>query len=184
MDQPPPDMENLATSREMTSRERGFARRSTRLAARIKYDVWSSPRLILPPIPEKPDGQSLVDKFVSIWEWYEACSAVVQRVVSATGITTVPAIVQNLGTHVVQQSFLAANLSFVPGERFQKLFGSEYTEVMRKVVKLRESMSDGMRFESFLYASTNYTSYRIYTRGGWCHQQRRRCRRRGVGFNK
>ncbi len=163
-DQPPPDMENPAASREMTSRERGFARRSTQLEAKTKHAAWSSPRLVLPPVPDKVQGQSLVDEFVSIWEWYEACSAIIQQVASAAGINAVPKVVQNPATRVVQQSFLAANLSFSPGERFHKLFGSEYTEVMKRVVKLRDSVSDGTRFQSFLYPSTNYITRRVYIR--------------------
>jgi hypothetical protein len=149
LDQPAPDLVNPATSREMTSRERGFARRYTRSAAKIKFNAWSSPRLKLPPLPEKPHGQSLVDEFISIWQWYEECAVIIQNVASATGIHSIPTIVQNLGTRVTQQSFLAADLSFAPGERFKKLFGSEYTEIMTKIVELRDTVPESTYLRSF-----------------------------------
>jgi len=138
--QPPPDMDSPAKSREMTSRERMFARRYTRSAAKKKHTAWNSSRLPLPELPTKPQGQTLIDEFMSIWEWYEECTSTVHNVAAAAGTLSIPTNAQDLGARVVQQSFLAACLSFAPGSRFKKLFGSEYTEIMTKVVQLRDSV--------------------------------------------
>lgn len=132
----PPD----PTSANMTSTDVQLAIRTTRSHARIKYKSWKSSTLQLLPVPAKAEELPAVDQLLEIWHWYDSCATVVREAFALSGLSSLPATSNHTVSRVVEESFYAAERSFSPAERLKKVFGSTYTNLMRRIQESEDGM--------------------------------------------
>jgi hypothetical protein len=155
------NLPNLSISREMTLREQDFAWMATRWQAEVKFNAWNSTLLVLPPIPEVENDGDFVEEMFSLWNWYDDCAIAVQYTGVAVLMHSVPDPTLHPGTQIVEQSFLAADLSFGPGSRLIGVFGPDYVAIMRRIagrraplrVQLTTSPREGSACTTFDYHS-------------------------------
>jgi hypothetical protein len=133
MHQPQVESPPSPTSADMTSTDIQLAIRTTRSHARIKFKSWSSSTLRLERVPAKAEQLAAVDQLLEIWNWYDDCATVVREAYAISGLSSLPPTSNNSLAHILEESFYAAERSFSPAERLKKVFGSTYTDLMRKI---------------------------------------------------